>query len=75
MRDIVDTRGHGDHVGQFRRLVLGELVLAIPVVAFSPMFAMLLGYSVPDWSNLDRRRARHGHVCLGRVTVSYRCGQ
>ncbi|MGO1435784.1 MAG: heavy metal translocating P-type ATPase [Canibacter sp.] len=42
--------GHGDHVGQFRRLFWVNLVLAIPVVAFSPMFAMLLGYSVPDWS-------------------------
>lgn len=42
--------GHGDHVGQFRRLFWVNLVLAIPVVAFSPMFAMLLGYSVPAWS-------------------------
>lgn len=42
--------GHGDHVGQFRRLFWINLVIAIPVVAFSPMFAMLLGYSVPGWA-------------------------
>nr|WP_235566760.1 heavy metal translocating P-type ATPase [Microbacterium sp. Root61] len=40
--------GHGDHVGQFRRLFWIMLVLAVPVVAFSPMFAMVLGYSLPD---------------------------
>ena len=40
--------GHGDHVAQFRRLFWIMLVLAIPVVAVSPMFAHLLGYSVPE---------------------------
>ncbi|GAB3276034.1 heavy metal translocating P-type ATPase [Microbacterium lacusdiani] len=40
--------GHGDHVGHFRRLFWIMLALAVPVVAFSPMFAMLLGYSLPD---------------------------
>ncbi|KJL25606.1 Copper-exporting P-type ATPase B [Microbacterium azadirachtae] len=40
--------GHGDHVGQFRRLFWIMLVLALPVVAFSPMFAMLIGYRIPD---------------------------
>lgn len=41
--------GHGaDHVGQFRRLFWINLALAVPVVAFSGMFAMLLGYSIPD---------------------------
>ncbi len=41
---------HGsDHVGQFRRLFWINLLLAIPVVAFSSMFAMLIGYSVPDF--------------------------
>ena len=40
--------GHGDHVGQFRRLFWIMLVLAVPVVAFSGMFSMLLGYQVPD---------------------------
>ncbi|ETA06193.1 cadmium-translocating P-type ATPase [Gordonia sp. JH63] len=40
--------GHGDHVGQFRQLFWIMLVLAVPVVAFSPMFAMLIGYQLPD---------------------------
>ncbi|MCW4386542.1 heavy metal translocating P-type ATPase [Salinibacterium sp. SYSU T00001] len=40
--------GHGDHVGQFRRLFWIMLVLAVPVVGFSGMFAMILGYSLPD---------------------------
>ena len=40
--------GHGDHVGQFRRLFWVMLVLSVPVVAFSPMFAGLLGYDLPD---------------------------
>lgn len=40
---------HGDHVAEFRRLFWINLVIGIPVVAFSPMFASLLGYSVPPW--------------------------
>ncbi|WP_424980821.1 heavy metal translocating P-type ATPase [Microbacterium sp. S308A+] len=40
--------GHGDHVAQYRRLFWTMLLLAVPVVAFSPMFAMLLGYPLPD---------------------------
>ncbi|GAA1886213.1 heavy metal translocating P-type ATPase [Actinomadura bangladeshensis] len=40
--------GHGDHVGQFRRLFWVMLLLAVPVVAFSGMFASLLGYRLPD---------------------------
>ncbi|WP_226531256.1 heavy metal translocating P-type ATPase [Microbacterium paraoxydans] len=43
---------HGDHVGRFRRLFWINLVIAVPVVAFSPMFAMLLGYDVPGWARL-----------------------
>jgi Cu2+-exporting ATPase len=45
--------GHGDHEGQFRRLFWIMLVLAVPVVAFSSMFAMLLGYELSDaaWVN------------------------
>ena len=39
--------GHGDHVGQFRRLFWIMLILAVPVVGFSGMFSMLLGYSLP----------------------------
>ena len=41
--------GHHDHVAQFRRLFLIMSVLAIPTVALSPMFAMILGYSVPQF--------------------------
>jgi P-type Cu2+ transporter len=40
--------GHGDHVAQYRRLFWIMLALAIPTVAFSPMFAMILGYTLPD---------------------------
>ncbi|MCC6497280.1 MAG: cadmium-translocating P-type ATPase [Propionibacteriaceae bacterium] len=38
--------GHSGHA-EFRRLFWLMLVLAVPVVALSPMFAMLLGYDVP----------------------------
>ena len=42
--------GHGaDHVSRFRRLFWINLLLAIPVVGFSSMFAMLLGYSLPEF--------------------------
>ncbi len=40
--------GHGDHVGKFRRLFWIMLILAVPVVGFSMMFSMLVGYSLPD---------------------------
>ncbi|SMQ71239.1 heavy metal translocating P-type ATPase [Agreia sp. VKM Ac-1783] len=40
--------GHGGHAAHFRRLFWIMLVLALPVVAFSPMFASLLGYELPD---------------------------
>ncbi len=52
--DHTDHAGHGDHAGhaghveRFRRLFWINLLVAVPVVAFSPMFAMILGYSVPD---------------------------
>src|SRR5690625_99428 len=39
--------GHGDHAAQFRRLFWMMLVLAIPTVALSPMFAMMIGYTIP----------------------------
>ena len=46
--------GHGaDHVAQFRRLFWIMLLLAIPVVAFSPMFSMLLGYEIPDMAGIE----------------------
>jgi P-type Cu2+ transporter len=41
--------GHGDHVAAFRRMFWVMLVLAVPTVAASPMFAMILGYTVPDF--------------------------
>jgi Cu2+-exporting ATPase len=41
--------GHGDHVAQFRRLFWTMLVLAVPTVALSGMFAMILGYAMPDF--------------------------
>jgi Cu2+-exporting ATPase len=41
--------GRGDHVAQFRRLFWTMLVLAVPTVALSGMFAMILGYTVPDF--------------------------
>jgi Cu2+-exporting ATPase len=41
--------GHGDHVAQFRRLFWTMLVLAVPTVALSGMFAMIIGYTVPDF--------------------------
>jgi Cu2+-exporting ATPase len=40
--------GHGDHVARFRRLFWIMLVLAVPVAGFSMMFAMLIGYPLPD---------------------------
>ncbi|WP_182252221.1 heavy metal translocating P-type ATPase [Microbacterium esteraromaticum] len=40
--------GHGDHVGQFRRLFWIMLLLAVPVVGFSTMFSLILGYPLPD---------------------------
>ena len=40
--------GHGDHAAAFRRLFWIMLVVAVPVVLFSPMFAMILGYRLPD---------------------------
>ena len=40
--------GHGDHVAQFRRMFWIMLVLAVPVVGLSPMFADLIGYTIPD---------------------------
>jgi Cu2+-exporting ATPase len=39
--------GHGDHAAQFRDRFWWSLVLAVPVVIFSSMFADLLQYSLP----------------------------
>ncbi|MFJ2552540.1 heavy metal translocating P-type ATPase [Microbacterium sp. NPDC087591] len=42
--------GHAGHTDRFRRLFWIMLVIAVPVVATSPMFAMILGYQVPGWA-------------------------
>src|SRR6185312_1408337 len=39
---------HSDHVAQYRRLFWLMLLLAVPTVAVSGMFAMILGYTIPD---------------------------
>ena len=41
--------GHGDHAAQFRRLFWVMLILAIPTVALSGMFAMIIGYAIPTF--------------------------
>src|SRR6478735_8148357 len=45
--------GHGDHVAQFRRLFWIMLVLAVPTVLLSGMFAMIVGYPLPDIPGLS----------------------
>ena len=40
--------GHAGHVAQFRRLFWIMLALAVPTVAASGMFAMIVGYRIPD---------------------------
>lgn len=42
-----DHGGHGDHAAQFRDRFWLSLALAVPVVALSPGFGMLLGYEPP----------------------------
>lgn len=42
--------GHGDHVAQFRTLFWINLIIAVPVIAFSSMFAMLVGYDIPQFT-------------------------
>jgi P-type Cu2+ transporter len=45
--------GHADHVAQYRQLFWIMLLLALPTVACSPMFAMILGYRLPDVPGLQ----------------------
>ena len=45
--DHVGHAGHAGHAEHFRRLFWVMLALAVPVVALSPMFAMLVGYPIP----------------------------
>jgi Cu2+-exporting ATPase len=41
--------GHGDHAAMFRSRFWRSLLLSVPVVAFSPMFADLLGFTPPSF--------------------------
>ncbi|MGH3638005.1 MAG: heavy metal translocating P-type ATPase [Mycobacterium sp.] len=47
-QDHAEHVGHAGHVAQFRRMFWIMSALAIPTVALSGMFAMILGYPVPD---------------------------
>src|SRR5699024_12277856 len=47
-RGHVEDVAHGGHVAVFLRMLWLMLLLAIPVVALSPLLAHLLGYSVPE---------------------------
>ena len=48
-----DHGGHEDHARQFRDKFWLSVVLSVPVVIFSPMFADLLGYGRPTFSGAD----------------------
>ena len=52
----MDHGGHGDHAAQFRDRFWWSLLLAAPVVAFSSMFADLLGYTPPARAPAGSRR-------------------
>ena len=67
--------GHGDHAAQFRDRFWWSLLLAAPVVAFSSMFADLLGYSLPAGHRLDLPGPRHGRLPVRRVAVPDRRGR
>ena len=45
--------GHADHVAVFRRLFWRNLLLAVPTVTASGMFASILGYQLPDVAGLS----------------------
>ena len=45
--------GHGDHVAMFRDRFWLTLALSVPVIVFSEMFQMLLGYRAPDVPGRD----------------------
>jgi Cu2+-exporting ATPase len=40
--------GHSDHVARFRRLFWIMLIIAVPVIGFSTMFSMIIGYPLPE---------------------------
>lgn len=44
---------HAGHVAEFRRLFWSMLVLAVPTVALSGMFAMIVGYALPDLPGIE----------------------
>ncbi|CAA9272011.1 MAG: Lead, cadmium, zinc and mercury transporting ATPase; Copper-translocating P-type ATPase [uncultured Acidimicrobiales bacterium] len=48
-----DHHGHVEHVAAFRSRFWLSLVLTVPVVAFSHMFAELLGYTPPSFPGAD----------------------
>ncbi|MEX0763074.1 MAG: heavy metal translocating P-type ATPase [Dehalococcoidia bacterium] len=45
--------GHGDHAKMFRDRFWVSLVLAIPVIIYSPMVQMFLGYTPPAFPGAD----------------------
>ncbi|HEX2178464.1 MAG TPA: HAD-IC family P-type ATPase, partial [Actinomycetota bacterium] len=45
--------GHGDHAAMFRDRFWVTLALSVPVVIFSEMFQMLLGYEIPAFAGRD----------------------
>ena len=67
--------GHAahDHAAQFRDRFWLSLLLALPVVGFSPMFADLLGYGLPAGHGLDLTGVRHRRLLLRRLAVFERC--
>lgn len=57
--------GHGDHVAMFRRLFWIMLVLSVPTVLLSHMFAALVGYDLPDVAGLAALPPALGTVMYG----------
>lgn len=57
---------HADHAAQFRDRFWLSLLLTVPVIAFSQMFADLLRNSVPDF---PRRQLGLAHFGSHRVPV------
>jgi P-type Cu2+ transporter len=51
--DHGDHGGHAAHVAEFRRLFWTMLILAIPTVAASEMFASIIGYTIPDITGVE----------------------
>ncbi|KNX37787.1 heavy metal translocating P-type ATPase [Luteipulveratus halotolerans] len=57
--------GHGDHVAMFRRLFWGSLLVAVPTVLLSRMFAELVGYELPHSFVVDAVAPVLGTVLYG----------